>query len=295
MEFSGTIDYLTITGKHDLQLENSLSAINLAAVWASDVLEKLGCDRSGVLNTGKPVPFYRYVFEDKSYGTMVYLSESGQSQGFMVRFSGEALRKQHNPPAIAQKAALLGFKITRVDVAFDFLNCDESAANLYALYDASESDGRKLKTQVIFGPTGDTFYLGSRSSDRMVRTYDKGRQQGLDATWTRIELELKGDLAASNGLAVALDSRIAARMIVDAYGETGSELLSVLADYADGIGTELVKPPRVQSDRVRWLRTQVLSAFKTLADDDPETARQIVSEFAGVLAASDTARMSKVE
>jgi len=44
---------------------------------------------------------------------------------------------------------------------------------------------------------GSTLYLGSRTSDRMMRIYDKNAQQGIsDApAWVRLEMELKGERA----------------------------------------------------------------------------------------------------
>jgi len=43
--------------------------------------------------------------------------------------------------------------------------------------------------------SGDTLYIGSRESECFVRFYDKALQQGIDTTWNRCELELKGDVA----------------------------------------------------------------------------------------------------
>lgn len=42
---------------------------------------------------------------------------------------------------------------------------------------------------------GKTVNIGSRTSEAFLRVYDKGKEQGSDVDWTRVELETKGRLA----------------------------------------------------------------------------------------------------
>ncbi|MDO4266200.1 MAG: replication initiation factor domain-containing protein [Eubacteriales bacterium] len=98
---------------------------------------------------------------------------------------------------------------TRVDVAVDdignrFFSCDDierfyrnrqivARSKVYK-HDISEKDYVK---------TGDTIYFGSRTSDIMLRVYDKQLEQNqklpddskIDYPWTRFELELKNERA----------------------------------------------------------------------------------------------------
>lgn len=113
----------------------------------------------------------------------------------------------------------------------------------------------------------------------MLRIYDKGRQQGLDVTWTRVELELKGALANLNAEAIASDQRIAAAMITDILPLRGMRIVDTLADYADGADVEVVRARVPESDTVRWFRTQVLAAFKNLLKRDYAAALSVLEEY----------------
>jgi hypothetical protein len=56
-----------------------------------------------------------------------------------------------------------------------------------------EVQTRLRKRSMLTSDTGTTVYLGSRSSGRFVRVYDKAGQVGVPGPWVRVELELKGD------------------------------------------------------------------------------------------------------
>lgn len=279
MEFSVSFDYLTITGKHDFPMNNPINATKIASGLLLARMKELGIDHGRALKTGKHHPFYEYTFKDDEYKIDAFLSVNGQTQGWMIRLSGEALRMQAYPDQIILAAKRAGCRVTRLDVAFDFMGCEETTDTVYAAYEGRQQGGRTLKTQVIYSPTGTTFYVGSRSSERMLRIYDKGWQQGLEVVWTRVELELKGDLANLNAEAIANNSGVAAAMISDILPMRGLCITDTIADYADGANVEIARPPVSQSDTVRWLRTQVLSAFKKLVESDRTAALNVLAEY----------------
>jgi hypothetical protein len=279
MEFSVSFDYLTITGKHAFSFENSVFAHRVAAGALMARMEELGIEHSRVLKSGSRHPFYEFTFRDDDYKIDAFMSLDGETQGWMIRLGGEALRMQPYPAQIIVAAKQAGCRITRLDVAFDFIGCEETTDAVYAAYEGRQPGGRTLKTQVIYSSTGTTFYLGSRSTERILRIYDKGKQQGLDVTWTRIELELKGALANLNAEAIARDQRIAAAMITDILPLQGMRIVDTLADYADGADVEIVRARAPESDTVRWFRTQVLAAFKNLLERDRDAAINILEEY----------------
>ena len=45
------------------------------------------------------------------------------------------------------------------------------------------------------GRVGKTIYIGSRSSEKMIRIYDKAAEQNQEGVWIRYEIETKGDFA----------------------------------------------------------------------------------------------------
>jgi len=91
----------------------------------------------------------------------------------------------------------IGARITRVDLAVDFLNgenCVDDAVKLYEV-GAFNVRGRKPKSSIAGdwhnGIDGRTFYVGRRENGKLLRVYEKGRQLGdLKSPWVRWELQL---------------------------------------------------------------------------------------------------------
>lgn len=87
-------------------------------------------------------------------------------------------------------------RCSRIDLAIDVRDSDLSIAVLYELLDSGQAYSRALSFTLISGHDGGkTLYVGSRSSETMLRIYDKGKEQGTDENWIRIELEAKGNQA----------------------------------------------------------------------------------------------------
>lgn len=91
-------------------------------------------------------------------------------------------------------------KITRVDIAHDFLNGEYSPEKAVQDFDnggfswtnrtpKSECRGTDWRSN---DNTGKTFYIGSRQSSKLTRVYEKGKQLGdKTSLWTRFEVEFK--------------------------------------------------------------------------------------------------------
>lgn len=117
-------------------------------------------------------------------------------------------------------AALPAWQPRRVDVALDTFKRETSHEDILAAYRSGgfTARGRPPKLMQIIGelPTqGRTIYIGTRTSDKFLRCYEKGRQlaepQGLEeidgvpvGDWYRVELELK---AKDNDLPVDIIDR----------------------------------------------------------------------------------------
>lgn len=79
------------------------------------------------------------------------------------------------------------FRITRIDVKFDF---EISIDNLL------NSDKYTNYSNIIMGKEGiETIYYGNRGSSLFCRIYDKGKELKIDDILTRLEYEIKSDLA----------------------------------------------------------------------------------------------------
>lgn len=126
-----------------------------------------------------------------------------------IQFSGQGLARLRSLGWTDDKLLRLypDGKVSRIDIAIDTDNPQASPRDLIA----SQENGT-LKTvaksfQKVISEgedTGTTFYIGSKSSDRRVRVYDKSAQLKLLAAFvTRIELTAKAERAnaiASNAI-----------------------------------------------------------------------------------------------
>lgn len=83
---------------------------------------------------------------------------------------------------------LKGIRITRLDFKLDFNNSFTDVFNKYSCDFNSHSEvSKKLKFETI--------YFNSRQSDLFCRLYDKTAESNLDFPLTRLEYEIKGNLA----------------------------------------------------------------------------------------------------
>lgn len=90
-------------------------------------------------------------------------------------------------------------RITRIDIALDDLKGQHPLKECEASYDGGlfVTNGAPPKAHTIRhkqGDKGDTLYVGSRTSQKYLRCYEKGKQLGdSQSEWVRYEGELKND------------------------------------------------------------------------------------------------------
>lgn len=95
-------------------------------------------------------------------------------------------------------------KASRIDIAFDLFGYNIDLQRIYADWKRGKvkcrartvrplTEGTREKHGGITEAT--TLYFGSRTSEVMIRAYDKGKEQRTDIDWTRIEIEVKGNKA----------------------------------------------------------------------------------------------------
>ena len=148
-----------------------------------------------------------------------------------------------------------GGKCSRIDLALDVF---DSCLSIVALYE-DLVQGRALTrvlnyTLLKAQGDGTTLYVGSRSSEAMLRIYDKAKEQGVLDNWKRIELECKGDKAnyVANTLAELPDEEIvkqAKRFIVGIVTFPNSCWSKMLRTEGTKIGVANKK----QTDTAQWL------------------------------------------
>lgn len=148
--------------------------------------------------------------------------------GVCVELPGTALRtwESHNDGCGA--SSLLGYllvfrvnsKVTRLDVAID-----TDLVHIHQFRDAARAGkivcaSKNVRYLESFSDEGDTLYIGSRTSDRMLRVYNKAVEQNMEPgiVLTRVELETKGGLAQATASAL-IDGRVTEQEVIASYAD----------------------------------------------------------------------------
>lgn len=159
---------------------------------------------------------------------------------------------------------------SRIDIAFDFFDYGIALDRISDDYRAGKviarcrtmremstvlRDERNQPTEAL------TLYFGSRTSDTMVRMYDKGKERQTDLDWKRIEVELKGE-AARAALPDLVRGGVSAvgRAILQAYFIKMP--YKFWKDAMKGESVELTQVKRKLTDRQSWIINTVLPVLR---------------------------------
>ena len=141
-----------------------------------------------------PLHGYEDAWVNKEGGNArVMISRPGHAMGVHVQLPGQALAKMH-PLDILQTVEACKASVTRIDIAIDFHGVSDPE-DCYQAFMLGAAETRAANVNLITGTKGKTCYVGSRSSERYLRVYDKAAQTQTEGDWTRIELECKGRVA----------------------------------------------------------------------------------------------------
>lgn len=213
---------------------------------------------------------------------------SGQIQvgerhdGLYFRASGEAA--EH----VWKEAVDLGYRASRIDLAatvwYDRARPEIAREAYAATTSVVHRAGRPPSGGLYLNASGgSTCYVGSRSSEKYGRIYDKAAESGsvdYRNAW-RYEMELKGETAA--GTAVELAKHSDHRRIIGEYVAGFFAPRGVCIDWRGVKPSHLPDPTRRLSDddsRLEWLASSVAPAVRQLS------ARIGLSELLGALGLS---------
>ena len=114
-----------------------------------------------------------------------------------------------SPEDVIKLVLLQGGKFTRLDVAIDTDQVHISEIDAAVRYGNLVSRSQKRDYRGSYGGEGFTIYIGSRSSSRFIRIYDKAAEQKVEGVWTRCEVEFKAKQAqrAADHIASGTDPR----------------------------------------------------------------------------------------
>lgn len=173
---------------------------------------------------------------------------------------------------ILRTLAQFGGKPSRMDIA---LNVFQQApiTDLITAWDEGMVDTRAKSASTVKDLTtgGDTLYVGSRSSELMLRAYDKAIESGnLGMLWTRLELEAKDRKAHSIAKTIANKG-------VHSIGHWWRRFDFKVGWFDNAIKAlgEMAEPEPIQreisNDKRWWLEHQVLPALEKIKVLDPDT------------------------
>lgn len=166
-----------------------------------------------------------------------------------------------------------GGKITRLDVAVNIFDGELSPRQVAAAFETGKVQTPAHSGLLLRGirEQNEGFTLGSRTSERYLRCYDKAAEQKLsDCRWLRIELELKKRRA--NTLASVLARTPNTRSVINRAIEDffkmpdNRELEEVLRDTAGPFPQE----NRKMTKTYEWLMNQVAPAMARYALEHPD-------------------------
>lgn len=204
---------------------------------------------------------YRYVVQSE-IGAAVHYTSPDSPQGVHVSYSGTAINTADALTMIEHHLAQ-GAKVTRLDLAADLRGADIPLDHMFDMMQnrRGKTKGPKAVTRarrftMMSGSTGNTLYIGSRTSTRMLRIYDKRAQTGSDGgAWWRAEVELKGAPAHAAAKIVLKRGVVALRGILKSVAHfPGVPEWEYLTDYADVI---MVRSDQKLRDTRGWLLSHV--------------------------------------
>lgn len=231
-----------------------------------DLMEYLPNTKGGPLEDCRPMRPYSEAKRNRYFS--VHWCDRHPEWRVMIEMNGTQLsdyRKDgQSENSLFKWVRFVGANVTRVDYAVDLFDCGGTPTDVRECFFTGQLDTIAHSVSIVEkndrnGTKGATVYVGSRSSERLVRVYDKGKQKKTNLDWVRVEMELKGkramqfaDLAAQEG-----------------YDTVGKSSLADVIEWSDipwfeSIWKEDYTPVdidalgRPETDREKWLRTVII-------------------------------------
>lgn len=216
----------------------------------------------------KPRFGYACAWRHKLTGAVIQWHPLREDMGLNLIMTGQVLAKMSWESAI-DRVLSRGGRFTRLDLSIDVKDAEFDIDSLYNDYAAGLCETRATRASRVSSNSGVTMYVGARTSEKFLRVYDKGGEQGgpQGVHW-RIELEAKGKAAnwiGENILALGPDS---ARQIIAGYfnapSHPGWNRVMRSMEPAINIESEKKRP-----DTERWLMGVVADCMAQMEKINP--------------------------
>jgi len=171
-------------------------------------------------------------------------------------------------------------------LALDILNGTITVQDLETAYFNGEikTVAKTLTRTTSFPKGGDTVYIGSRVSERMLRGYNKAVEQNIvdGSSWLRLELEIKKLRARATLWAIASTPQtrwVINRAFRDFVDWDNDEYRLATDDNFASIADV----PRKMPNLLHWLQTQVAPAAARYQNEHPGVdIRAILNQWIGI-------------
>lgn len=127
------------------------------------------------------------------------IAKGGEAQRgrWLLQLTGKGCGMVEDWPSLRELLEGFNAKITRCDLAVDFLDGEHTVDEAVAMVEGDQftSNGRRPSTSVagdwLDQVHGRTLYVGKAANGKMLRVYEKGKQLGdLGSDWVRFEVQL---------------------------------------------------------------------------------------------------------
>lgn len=157
-----------------------------------------------------PTPSDTYILSKPLHGYKVAIIEplgimcmtaGTEKMGAHVVLSGSTLNNLSSAGFPREKALEnlinIGSRFSRIDLAIDVRDGHIKPKQLYAALEQGSATTKARNYRIIEDGRlgGQTLYLGSPTSEKMIRMYDKAAEQRQSGDWLRVESQLTGSLA----------------------------------------------------------------------------------------------------
>lgn len=210
------LDTIRISGKIDnISLDQNITETMIGGFTDEDFLsvlvgafqENIGVTTTGITEQGSD--FYKYkqklcYTDDREFKSLGHIAWGGEHQrgSYLVNLTGEFCEYlelnnlNQKLKSIVDRNKMV---IKRVDLAHDDYDGIKDLNTCLSLYEMGGFKLRKQPKIKMIGdffndtdPDGRTVYIGSRTSGKMLRVYEKGKQLGDKLSrWVRWEVEFK--------------------------------------------------------------------------------------------------------
>ncbi|MGH8780834.1 replication initiation factor domain-containing protein [Paraburkholderia sp.] len=196
------MDWLTFTFLPAGSVPDGLEQVRRYVKLLSDMPMNLVPAKKGLRGYTDSLDVVTFVHGSwEQIGIVAWGRGNGAEGRICVDLSGRGCAVVTDWPAVFATMQELDARITRCDLALDFLEGELSIAQVEQMYEAREfhcggriPEYRRIESGTIEarGCGGTTFEIGRRVNGKMLRAYEKGRQlRDRESKWVRTEIEFR--------------------------------------------------------------------------------------------------------